>query len=208
MSDSDQAHGFIPGKLPAVVASYDKNRRECRVHIPGLTDGTGPGISAEIEYPIGDKSKAGEFSTDILILAGDHVWVEFECGDARYPIITGFRNPRVGNGTDWRRFHQDNIELLAVKLMQFIAGGNVLIESTGASITIKSPSLVTIDAPLTHIKGALTVDDLITGTGGISVSGGGGAAISGGSLTHNGVNVGGDHTHTEQGDGADVSPPH
>lgn len=208
MSDSDQAHGFIPGKLPAVVASYDKNRRECRVHIPGLTDGTGPGISAEIEYPIGDKSKAGEFSTDILILAGDHVWVEFECGDARYPIITGFRNPRVGNGTDWRRFHQDNIELLAVKLMQFIAGGNVLIESTGASITIKSPSLVTIDAPLTHIKGALTVDDLITGTGGISVSGGGGAAISGGSLTHNGVNVGSDHTHTEQGDGADVSPPH
>lgn len=208
MSESDQSHGFIPGKLPAVVASYDKNRRECRVHIPGLTDGTGPGISAEIEYPIGDKSKAGEFSTDILILAGDHVWVEFECGDARYPIITGFRNPRVGNGTDWRRFHQDNIELLAVKLMQFIAGGNVLIESTGASITIKSPSLVTIDAPLTHIKGALTVDDLITGTGGISVSGGGGAAISGGALTHNGVNVGSDHTHTEQGDGADVSPPH
>jgi hypothetical protein len=208
MSDSDQAHGFIPGKLPAVVASYDKKRRECRVHIPGLTDGTGPGISAEIEYPIGDKSKAGEFSTDILILAGDTVWVEFECGDARYPIITGFRNPRVGNGTDWRRFHQDNIELLAVKLMQFIAGGNVLIESTGANITIKSPSLVTIEAPLTHIKGALTVDDLITGTGGISVSGGGGAAISGGTLTHNGVNVGSDHTHTEQGDGADVSPPH
>lgn len=199
MSESDQSHGFIPGKLPAVVASYDKNRRECYVHIPGLTDGTGPGISAEIEYPIGDKSKAGEFSTDILILAGDTVWVEFECGDARYPIITGFRNPRVGNGTDWRRFHQANMELLTTQVMNLIAGG---------IITIKSDVKINLIAPLTHVQGPLLVDDLITGKGGITVSGGGGAAFSGGPITHNGTNIGDNHTHTEQGDGADVSNPH
>lgn len=126
MSEADQAHGTIPGKLPAVVASYDKGRRECRVHIPGLTDGTGPGISAEIEYPIGDKSKAGEFSTDILIAQGDPVWVMFEAGDPRYPIITGFRNPRVGNGTDWRRFHQKHVEIIGDELIRFRVGRTVL----------------------------------------------------------------------------------
>lgn len=214
MSEQDQAHGFIPGKVPAVVASYDKGRRECRVHIPGLTDGSGPGMLAEIEYPIGDKSKAGEFCTDILIQSGDLIWCEFEGGDSRYPIITGFRNPRVGNGTDWRRFHQANMELLATQLMNLIAGGHVLVQSTGAAITIKSPSLVTIEAPLTHIKGALTVDSLITGTGGMTVSGGSGAAvegnmaINGGSLTNNGTNVGSDHLHNHIADGAPVSPPY
>lgn len=205
MSDTDQAHGFIPGKLPAVVASYDKARRECRVHIPGLTDGSGPGMLAEIEYPIGDKSKAGEFSTDIAIFAGDPVWVEFECGDARYPIITGYRNPRVGNGTDWRRFHQANMELLTAQVMNLIAGG---------IITLKSDAKINLIAPLVHVQGPLLVDELIAGTGGLAVSGGSGAsvegsmAINGGSLTNNGVNVGSTHSHTEQGDGADVSTPH
>lgn len=205
MSDQDQAHGFIPGKLPAVVASYDKNRRECRVHIPGLTDGSGPGMLAEIEYPIGDKSRAGEFCTDILIQSGDMIWCEFEGGDSRYPIITGFRNPRVGNGTDWRRFHQANMELLATQLMQLIAGG---------VITIKSDVLVKIDAPLTYIVNDLTVGGMITGLGGIAVSGGDGASFSGnvaandGEFTHNGVNVGHDHKHKENDAGGDTDGPH
>lgn len=199
MSEGDQSHGVIAGKLPAVVASYDKARRECRVHIPGLTDGTGPGIAAEIEYPIGDKSKAGEFSTDILIAAGDLIWVEFEGGDSRYPIITGFRNPRAGNGTDWRRFHQQNMELLTTQVMNLMAGG---------VITIKSDVKINLIAPLTHVQGPLLVDELITGTGGLAVSGGGGASVDGGSIAHNGVNIGSTHTHTEQGDGADVSSPH
>lgn len=206
--------GLIVGKWPAVVVSYDKGTRECRVSVPGITDGGDEALLAEIEYPVGDKSKAGEFSTDILMLPGDPVWVEFLGGDPRYPIITGHRNPQTGNGTDWRRFHQANIELLATQLMKFIAGSNILIESLGAPITIKSPALVTIEAPLTHIKGALTVDQLFTGTGGMAVSGGAGASVSGnfaandGSFKHNGINVGGDHKHKENDAGGDTDGPH
>lgn len=204
MTATDQAHGFIPGKLPAVVVSYNKDSRECRVHIPGLTDDAEMGLLAQIEYAIGDKSSAGEFSTDIEIFPGDLVWVEFECGDARYPIITGYRNPQVGNGTDWRRFHQANIELLARQVINLIAGG---------VITIKSNVLVKIDAPLTHVVNDLTVGGLITGLGGMAISGGDGSSFSGNVaangdfFTHNGKNVGSTHTHKEQGDGANVSPP-
>lgn len=205
MSESDQAHGFIPGKLPAVVVSYDKSSRECRVHIPGLTEDAEMGLLAQIEYAIGDKSRAGEFSTDIEIFPGDLVWVEFECGDARYPIITGYRNPQVGNGTDWRRWHQANIEMLARMVINLIAGG---------VITIKSDVLVKIDAPLTHVLHDLTVDGLITGLGGMAISGGAGAsfngrlAANGDTFTHNGVNVGSGHKHKENDGGGDTDTPH
>lgn len=126
MNASDQAHGSIPGKLPAVVVSYNQDSRECRVHIPGLTDGAEMGLLAQIEYPIGDKSRESAYSTDIAIFEGDPVWIEFECGDPRYPIITGYRNPNFGNGTEWRRFHQKNIELIGDELIRFRVGRTVL----------------------------------------------------------------------------------
>lgn len=129
--------GLIVGKWPAVVVSYDKDSRECRVSVPGITDGGDEALLAEIEYPVGDKSKAGEFSTDILMLPGDTVWVEFLGGDPRYPIITGHRNPQTGNGTDWRRFHQANIELLAQQVMNMIAQ-NMLLDA-GQTMVLKAP---------------------------------------------------------------------
>lgn len=197
--------GFMVGKWPAVVASYDKASRECRVQIPGLTDGGNEALLAEIEYPVGDKSKAGTNSTDILMLPGDDVWVEFLAGDPRYPIITGQRNPQTGNGTDWRRWHQANIELLAVQVMNLMAGG---------IITIKSDAKINLIAPLTHVQGPLLVDQLITGTGGMAVSGGSGAAIdgdlavNGGNITNNGTNTGSTHKHKENDAGGDTDGPH
>lgn len=101
------------GKYPAVVRSYDAATRTCRVEIPGITDGAELMPVAEIEYPIGDKSRAQAHATEIEILAGDTVWVEFISGDPRYPLITGWRNPGVGNSTGWRRCHHANIEFTA-----------------------------------------------------------------------------------------------
>lgn len=187
-----EGYGLMPGRYPAVVASYSKQSREVRVHINGLTDGGDVGLLAEIEYPIGDKSWSGPHATEIEILAGDPVWVAFEAGDSRKPIITGYRNPTAGNDVDWRRWHHANMELLADQLMNMIAGG---------VITIKSDVLVKIDAPLTHVLHDLTVDGLITGLGGLAISGGEGAsfngrvAANGDSFTHNGTDVGDTHDH-------------
>lgn len=169
-------YGLMPGRYPAIVKTYNQARRTCRVEIPGLTDGGDVLPEAEIEYPIGDKSRAGTNTTEIEITPGDTVWVAFIGGDPRYPIITGYRNPQAGNSADWRRWHHANMELLADTLMKLIAGGDVLIKS-GTHVTVQAPS-ITLDAPQTTCTGKLTVDGLLTYKGGMSGSGGSGAAAS------------------------------
>lgn len=211
-----QSHGLIVGRWPGTVASYDKNSRECRVRVPGLTDGGDVELLAEIEYPVGDKSAAGGNSTDILMLPGDLVWLEFIGGDPRYPIITGQRNPRTGNISDWRRFHQANIELLAQSVMNLIAGGVITVDSS-TQVVVKAPNVL-VDSPTSKftgnvsIGGGLSVLGVAAGGGKSKIKGDfeieGAVAVKGGSMTHNDINIGSDHRHREQGDGADTSGPH
>ena len=131
-------YGFMPGRYPAIVKTYSQARRTCRVEIPGLTDGGDVLPEAEIEYPIGDKSRAGTNATEIEITPGDTVWVAFIGGDPRYPIITGYRNPQAGNSADWRRWHHANMELLADGTMRL---------AVGPSEIILTPSGIVINAP-------------------------------------------------------------
>lgn len=169
-------YGLMPGRYPAIVKTYSQARRTCRVEIPGLTDGGDVLPEAEIEYPIGDKSRAGANTTEIEITPGDTVWVAFIGGDPRYPIITGYRNPQAGNSADWRRWHHANMELLADTLMKLIAGSDVLIKS-GTHVTVQAPK-VTVDSPDTTCTGNLLVKGKLTYQGGMAGSGGGGAAAS------------------------------
>ena len=133
-------YGLMPGRYPAIVKTYSQARRTCRVEIPGLTDGGDVLPEAEIEYPIGDKSRAGTNTTEIEITPGDTVWVAFIGGDPRYPIITGYRNPQAGNSADWRRWHHANIELIADAEMRLVVGGTSVV-ITPDGITITTPSL-------------------------------------------------------------------
>lgn len=100
---------MIAGKWPAIVKSVDRARREVRVEIPGLTDGAGVFPLAQIAYQLGDRSEA----TEIRVLAGDRVWVEFEQGDPRYPIITHYRARNTSNEPDTRRIVHDKHERIA-----------------------------------------------------------------------------------------------
>lgn len=86
--------------------------------------------------------------------------------------------------------------------------------------TVNASSSVTLDTPKTYITGVLNVAGLITGSGGLAVSGGSGAAVTvSGNMSlqgqidaSNDVTAGGislmGHTHTEQGDGAETGGPH
>lgn len=114
MSEHDKDYGRYDGRWPAVVREYDGKRRLCRVEIPGITTGSEGLPKAEIEYPIGDRTR-GKLATEIEILPGDAVWIAFIGGDPRHPIITGWRLPREDNETDWRRWHHKNVEILADK---------------------------------------------------------------------------------------------
>lgn len=85
--------------------------------------------------------------------------------------------------------------------------------------TINASSSVKLDTPKTDITGVLNVTGLITGKGGLAVSGGGGAAVTvSGNMNLEGqidassdVVAGGislmNHKHQEQGDGSPTSPP-
>lgn len=100
------------GKWPAWIDSYDGPSRMARVRIDGLTDGSTTLPNAVIAYAIGDRAIApnSKDQTEILVLPGDPVWVEFERGDERFPIVTHYRLPRDGSPVDWLRRHQKNIE--------------------------------------------------------------------------------------------------
>nr|DAM51320.1 MAG TPA: baseplate assembly protein [Caudoviricetes sp.] len=85
--------------------------------------------------------------------------------------------------------------------------------------TVNASSGITLDTPKTEVTGVLNVAGLITGKGGLAVSGGGGAAVTvTGNMKLQGqieassdVTAGGislmKHKHQEQGDGAPTSPP-
>jgi hypothetical protein len=171
---------LYPGRYPAIVKSYDKVTRMCRVEIPGITQGGDVFPLAEIEYPIGDKSRIveGQHSTEIEILVGDPVWVAFIGGDARYPIITGYRNSQSGNSGDWRRWHHANMALSADHNLTLTAGDKILLTVGNATVEML-PDKITLT-----VDGSTVVVDA-TGT-----------FINGTKLEHNGKNVGSTHTHS------------
>ena len=75
---------------------------------------------------------------------------------------------------------------------------------TTPTATVNASTKVELATPLVHCTQALTVDGLITGTGGMAISGGSGASVSG-NVTVSGGNVTADgiglktHHHTAQG---------
>lgn len=85
--------------------------------------------------------------------------------------------------------------------------------------TVNASSGITLDTPKTDVTGVLNVAGLITGKGGLAVSGGGGAAVTvtGNMMLQGQIEASSDvtaggislmkHKHQEQGDGAPTSPP-
>ena len=153
-------YGYMPGIYPGIVRSYNQERRTCRVEIPGSTDGGDVLPEAEIKYSIGDKSRDGEFTTEIEILPGDTVWIQFIGGDSRYPVITGYRNPQAGNSVDYRRWHHENIEMLANTLLNALsgsdtrinAGGDVQIQAAADTLLKATAQVLTQSGGKTEIK--------------------------------------------------------
>lgn len=175
-------YGTYQGKYPAFVESYDKTTRQVRVSIPGITDGKDVFPLAEIAYPVGDKSRIveGQHPTEIEILPGDHIWVEFIGGDERFPLITHYRNPNApsSNSIDWRRTHHANIELTADGVLRLNA--NAIELNATATITANAANAV------------INAD----------------TDINGGVLTHNDKSISDTHTHSGvQGGSSNTGAP-
>lgn len=198
------------GKWPGEVASYDADKRTVRVKIDGVTDGAEMFPEAQFEYAFGDKSN----HTEIRVLQGDLVWIEFMRGDSRYPIITGYRTRETGNVVGWRRWHHDNFETEADGEVIIKAGTKITLQVGGASVTLTADQLLNTVAQTTMTgkttsQGLLAFQAGMTGQGG---SGGGAAMqINGGAKFTEDVEAAGistsKHSHMEQGDNAQVGPP-
>lgn len=221
---------MIAGKWPAIVRAVDRARREIRVEIPGVTDGAEELPLAQIAYSIGDKSE----HTEIRVIVGDRVWVEFERGDPRFPLITHWRTKQTGNDLMWRRWHHENIERVAdggdihdsaSRDILTEAGrnearqiGQVFTLDAGTRITLHvGSSTITIqDGTVTVATGTLTVNANSIFNGNVAINGNqvvsgavgvGGALSAGGGITGQGGLSFEGHKHREQGDGNLVSPP-
>lgn len=187
---------------PAVIKSYDKKRRKVRIEIKGRTDGDTLLPEADLLYSLGDKSE----NTEIEILEGDSVWIDFIADDPRYPIVVGFRNPEVGNDIDWRRWHHANIEISADGEM-ILKGKSLKIEfttiqTTGTTINnspITNEATVSMNAGMNNGKGGA-----VTCTGGFEIQSGD-VQVSGGNVQADGISLK-EHTHTGDSGGNTSMP--
>lgn len=165
-------------KYPAVVVSYDANTRLAKIKLEPLDDGADTQLEAELLYPLGDKS-----NTAIEVLPGDFVWVEFEKGDPRYPIIVGYRNKRTGNDDLTRRYHHHgNFEILADNIIKIKGNVKVIVESATVEViatTVNVTASNTNITSLVNITGNTSITGNLAVAGAISGTGGGGASIAG-----------------------------
>ena len=165
-------------KYPAVVMSYDANTRLAKIKLEPLDDGADTQLEAELCYPLGDKS-----NTAIEILENDPVWVEFEQGDPRYPIIVGYRNKRTGNDDLTRRYHHHgNFEILADNIIKIKGNVKVIVESATVEVIATTANITASNTNITslvNITGNTSITGNLTVAGAISGTGGGGASIAG-----------------------------
>lgn len=151
-------------RYPAVIKEYNAEKRTVRIEAIGLFADDILLPEAELEYNLGDKSK----HTEIEILVGDAVWIDFINDDPRYPIVTGYRNPLVGNSVDWRKWHHKNIELNADDTM-ILNAKKLIIEADTIQVTAKTST--TIDSKTTTITSETTHNGNITTNGEVSANG-------------------------------------
>jgi phage baseplate assembly protein gpV len=214
------ARNMMMFKYPAVVVSYDGVTRLAKVKLEPLDDGADTVLDAELLYPLGDKS-----NTAIEVLANDPVWVEFEAGDPRYPIIVGYRNKREGNDDTTRRYHHHgSFEILADNIIKIKGDVKVIVESQTVEVTAPTVTVtattVTVTATNTNITslvnitgntsitGNLSVAGAISGTGGSGATIAGNVTVSTGDVVADGKSLKG-HTHpyTDNGAGMTTGAP-
>jgi hypothetical protein len=134
--------------IPAIIKSYDKEKRTVKISVAGLSDGDKDLPEAELMYSMGDRF----VDTEIKIMEGDLVWIDFMGGDERYPIVMGYRNPEHGNSFDWRRWKHKNIELNAEQELKLEAGADINATAAGAA-NYKSAGKATLKGGMVEIDG-------------------------------------------------------
>lgn len=154
------------GMWPGVIREVDRERRQIRVSIEGLTDGAEKLLLAETLSALGDKSE----NTEIRLLPNDRVWLAFREGDTRFPIIMGYRNKNVGNEVGTRRLAHDNFETTADENFDVISGSRIRLK-VGDTVAELTPDSVTITTTTLNVTADSTFNGPVTVNGNVRVVG-------------------------------------
>ncbi|WP_434779865.1 hypothetical protein [Neisseria sp. Ec49-e6-T10] len=184
---------------PAVVKSIDRDKRKVKFEMEGFTSGAHELPEAELMYAFGDRPE----NTEVEIIVGDLVWVDFLYGDQNYPILVGRRNKASENIIKLRKWHHENIELNADQEVT-IKGTKLILDFT--TIEVKGVSEFKDEATFVsqaNMNGGIAN----TGEGSEGVEAKGGFNVKEGKLRHNGTDVGDTHKHYVNTVGANTGEP-
>lgn len=174
----DNLFGFYPGK----ILSYSKSAKTVQVSIEPYTSGSENGITAKLAYPVGFTDSDLELS----IVNNPDVWVFFENGQFKNPVVSFFRTKQSGSTQDVLRLRQKTIELIADEI-KFITGQTTTTGNahTDGQVTSKGDMIAGNVSLMSHPHGGVqpgsgNTAPPIGGTGGGSGGGGGGGSGGGG----------------------------
>ena len=103
-----------------------------------------------------DRIRQGRQAAQEAGLAGR---VEFIQGDPRAPLITGWRNPIVGNSLGWRRWHHKNVQILADDDMRLDSGKTIHIEAgTYIQLKVGGSTIKITAADITALAGKINLN--------------------------------------------------
>lgn len=138
-------NGFWPAKL----TSYDAATRTGEVWIDEVTDGADRGLVAEFAYPVGEDDQ----DTERKITLPANVYVFFEMGDPRCPVIFAWRTRQDGSAVvGTRRIRQVKVEVLADDTVRIAGATKVILESS--DVSIEASTKIRLSAPIISINGA------------------------------------------------------
>lgn len=108
----EQFNGFYPAKILSIA----NDRKTVQVSVEPYTNGLENGITAKLAYPVGFDDK----DTELQIVGQPDVWVFFERGQFKNPVVSFFRTRQTGSVTGVFRlrhkkleFYADNIDFYA-----------------------------------------------------------------------------------------------
>lgn len=101
----EQFYGFFPAKILSIA----DNKKTVQVSVDPYTNGAENGITAKLAYPVGFNDK----DTELQIIGQPDVWVFFEGGQFKNPVVAFFRTHQTGSETGIFRLRHKKLEFYA-----------------------------------------------------------------------------------------------
>lgn len=105
----EKLYGLYAGK----ILSYNSAKKTAQISVEPYTKGAENGITAKLAYPVGFDDQ----DTELSINGQPDIWVFFEKGEFKNPVIAFFRTRQSSSVSDVFRIRQKRIEFHAEEIL-------------------------------------------------------------------------------------------